>query len=79
MGLCCCRDRNHQISGDKVAVNHDAFLLMANSQHEMEDWVRAIRQVIWAPFGGGTPEACKNYSALLYRTFYVCCNRHRFL
>ncbi|KAM4635839.1 rho GTPase-activating protein 22 isoform 2-T2 [Discoglossus pictus] len=52
MGLCCCRDREHLISGDKVNVNHEAFLLMANSQHEMEDWVRAIRRVIWAPFGG---------------------------
>ncbi|KAM8924440.1 rho GTPase-activating protein 22 [Pelodytes ibericus] len=40
------------IPGDKVAVNHEAFLLMANSQNEMEDWVRAIRRVIWAPFGG---------------------------
>ncbi|KAM4702913.1 rho GTPase-activating protein 22 [Rhinophrynus dorsalis] len=40
------------IAGDKVTVNHEAFLLMANSQHEMEDWVRAIRKVIWAPFGG---------------------------
>uniref|UniRef100_A0A8C8RKX6 Rho GTPase activating protein 22 n=1 Tax=Pelusios castaneus TaxID=367368 RepID=A0A8C8RKX6_9SAUR len=26
---------------------------MANSQNEMEDWVKAIRRVIWAPFGGG--------------------------
>uniref|UniRef100_A0A8B9P0M6 Rho GTPase activating protein 22 n=1 Tax=Apteryx owenii TaxID=8824 RepID=A0A8B9P0M6_APTOW len=28
-----------------------SFLLMANSQNEMEDWVKAIRRVIWAPFG----------------------------
>ncbi|KYO25175.1 rho GTPase-activating protein 22 isoform X2 [Alligator mississippiensis] len=42
-------------SGDreKMPVNHEAFLLMANSQNEMEDWVKAIRRVIWAPFGGG--------------------------
>uniref|UniRef100_F7CW60 Rho GTPase activating protein 22 n=1 Tax=Monodelphis domestica TaxID=13616 RepID=F7CW60_MONDO len=26
---------------------------MANSQNDMEDWVKAIRRVIWAPFGGG--------------------------
>ncbi|XP_053548152.1 rho GTPase-activating protein 22 [Bombina bombina] len=52
MGLCCCRDREHLSSGDKVAVNHEAFLLMANSQHDMEDWVKAIRRVIWSPFGG---------------------------
>ncbi|KFQ18458.1 Rho GTPase-activating protein 22, partial [Merops nubicus] len=38
---------------EKTAVNHEAFLLMANSQNEMEDWVKAIRRVIWAPFGGG--------------------------
>nr|XP_056706520.1 rho GTPase-activating protein 22 [Euleptes europaea] len=34
---------------DKMPINHEAFLLMANSQNEMEDWVRAIRRVIWAP------------------------------
>ncbi|XP_074814675.1 rho GTPase-activating protein 22 isoform X1 [Natator depressus] len=39
---------------EKMPVNHEAFLLMANSQNEMEDWVKAIRRVIWAPFGGGT-------------------------
>uniref|UniRef100_A0A8C2HQG3 Rho GTPase activating protein 22 n=1 Tax=Cyprinus carpio TaxID=7962 RepID=A0A8C2HQG3_CYPCA len=33
--------------------SHEAFLLMANSQNDMEDWVKAIRRVIWAPFGGG--------------------------
>uniref|UniRef100_A0A8D2PE72 Rho GTPase activating protein 22 n=1 Tax=Zosterops lateralis melanops TaxID=1220523 RepID=A0A8D2PE72_ZOSLA len=36
---------------EKMPVNHEAFLLMANSQNEMEDWVKAIRRVIWAPFG----------------------------
>uniref|UniRef100_A0A672IRS6 Rho GTPase activating protein 22 n=1 Tax=Salarias fasciatus TaxID=181472 RepID=A0A672IRS6_SALFA len=30
-----------------------SFLLMANSQTDMDDWVKAIRRVIWAPFGGG--------------------------
>ncbi|XP_066549785.1 rho GTPase-activating protein 22 isoform X1 [Amia ocellicauda] len=38
---------------DRAAINHEAFLLMANSQNDMEDWVKAIRRVIWAPFGGG--------------------------
>ncbi|XP_074855510.1 rho GTPase-activating protein 22 isoform X2 [Carettochelys insculpta] len=38
---------------EKMPVNQEAFLLMANSQNEMEDWVKAIRRVIWAPFGGG--------------------------
>ena len=39
---------------DRAAMSHEAFLLMANSQSDMDDWVRAIRRVIWAPFGGGT-------------------------
>ena len=38
---------------DRAAMSHEAFLLMANSQSDMDDWVRAIRRVIWAPFGGG--------------------------
>ncbi|KAK2852671.1 hypothetical protein Q7C36_007872 [Tachysurus vachellii] len=38
---------------DRSTPSHDAFLLMANSQNDMEDWVKAIRRVIWAPFGGG--------------------------
>ncbi|KAM6185582.1 rho GTPase-activating protein 22 isoform 2-T2 [Rhynchocyon petersi] len=37
----------------KMPANHEAFLLMASSQSDMEDWVRAIRRVIWAPLGGG--------------------------
>lgn len=32
----------------------EALLLMASSQRDMEDWVQAIRRVIWAPLGGGT-------------------------
>nr|XP_055025316.1 rho GTPase-activating protein 22 isoform X1 [Misgurnus anguillicaudatus] len=38
---------------DRSALSHEAFLLMANSQNDMEDWVKAIRRVIWAPYGGG--------------------------
>lgn len=38
---------------DRAAVSHESFLLMANSQTDMDDWVKAIRRVIWAPFGGG--------------------------
>ncbi|XP_046888259.1 rho GTPase-activating protein 22 [Hypomesus transpacificus] len=38
---------------DRAGVSHEAFLLMANSQTDMDDWVKAIRRVIWAPFGGG--------------------------
>uniref|UniRef100_A0A4W5LLP2 Rho GTPase activating protein 22 n=1 Tax=Hucho hucho TaxID=62062 RepID=A0A4W5LLP2_9TELE len=38
---------------DRAALSHEAFLLLANSQSDMDDWVKAIRRVIWAPFGGG--------------------------
>ncbi|XP_049553113.1 rho GTPase-activating protein 22 isoform X7 [Orcinus orca] len=37
---------------EKVPANPEALLLMASSQRDMEDWVQAIRRVIWAPFGG---------------------------
>ncbi|XP_007902772.1 rho GTPase-activating protein 22-like isoform X1 [Callorhinchus milii] len=61
MGQCCCKYRRkspQQARGaagdrDRMPVNHEAFLLMANTQNDMEDWVKAIRRVIWAPFGGG--------------------------
>ncbi|XP_073097338.1 rho GTPase-activating protein 22 isoform X2 [Manis javanica] len=39
---------------EKVSANPEALLLMASSQRDMEDWVQAIRRVIWAPLGGGT-------------------------
>ncbi|XP_013887844.1 rho GTPase-activating protein 22 [Austrofundulus limnaeus] len=38
---------------DRTGVSHESFLLMANSQSDMEDWVRAIRRAIWTPLGGG--------------------------
>uniref|UniRef100_A0A8C2KIG6 Rho GTPase activating protein 22 n=1 Tax=Cyprinus carpio TaxID=7962 RepID=A0A8C2KIG6_CYPCA len=38
---------------DKAGMSHESFLLMANSQNDTDDWVKAIRRVIWAPFGGG--------------------------
>lgn len=37
-----------------MPANPEALLLMASSQRDMEDWVQAIRRVIWAPLGGGT-------------------------
>ncbi|XP_013861917.1 rho GTPase-activating protein 24 isoform X2 [Austrofundulus limnaeus] len=45
---------SHQ-GGDKERMtnNHETYLLMASSQNDMEDWVKTIRRVIWAPFGGG--------------------------
>uniref|UniRef100_A0A3Q2YFD3 Rho GTPase activating protein 22 n=1 Tax=Hippocampus comes TaxID=109280 RepID=A0A3Q2YFD3_HIPCM len=33
--------------------NHESFLLMANSESDLEEWVRAIHRAIWAPLGGG--------------------------
>ncbi|XP_037127587.1 rho GTPase-activating protein 22 isoform X1 [Syngnathus acus] len=33
--------------------NHETFLLMANSESDLEEWVRAIHRAIWAPLGGG--------------------------
>nr|XP_015799754.2 rho GTPase-activating protein 22 isoform X1 [Nothobranchius furzeri] len=38
---------------DRTGMSHESFLLMANSQSDMEEWVRAIRRAIWAPLGGG--------------------------
>ncbi|XP_056327290.1 rho GTPase-activating protein 22 isoform X3 [Danio aesculapii] len=61
MGLGCRKLQEHRSvhakgctgEKDRSALSHEAFLLMANSQNDMEDWVKAIRRVIWAPFGGG--------------------------
>lgn len=36
-----------------MSTNHETYLLMASTQNDMEDWVKTIRRVIWAPFGGG--------------------------
>lgn len=57
----CCIDREGDegvFSGgtgekDRTGISHESFLLMANSQSDMEEWVRAIRRAIWAPLGGG--------------------------
>ncbi|NXQ27627.1 RHG24 protein, partial [Alaudala cheleensis] len=38
---------------ERMTTNHETYLLMASTQNDMEDWVRSIRRVIWAPFGGG--------------------------
>ncbi|XP_053269296.1 rho GTPase-activating protein 22 isoform X1 [Pleuronectes platessa] len=37
---------------DRAPISHESFLLMANSQTDMDDWVKAIRRVIWAPSSG---------------------------
>lgn len=57
ISFCClsvCLSVGGTAEKDRSAPSHDAFLLMANSQNDMEDWVKAIRRVIWAPFGGGS-------------------------
>ncbi|XP_077586439.1 rho GTPase-activating protein 22 [Stigmatopora nigra] len=33
--------------------NHESFLLMANSESDVEEWVRVIYKAIWALHGGG--------------------------
>ncbi|XP_046723588.1 rho GTPase-activating protein 24 isoform X2 [Silurus meridionalis] len=38
---------------ERMTSNHETYLLMASTQNDMEDWVKTIRRVIWAPFGGG--------------------------
>ncbi|XP_073679997.1 rho GTPase-activating protein 24 isoform X2 [Garra rufa] len=48
-------DLNYNPGGDRerMTSNHETYLLMASTQNDMEDWVKSIRRVIWAPFGGG--------------------------
>lgn len=38
---------------ERMTANHETYLLMASTQNDMEDWVKTIHRVIWAPFGGG--------------------------
>ncbi|XP_068949270.1 rho GTPase-activating protein 24 isoform X2 [Petaurus breviceps papuanus] len=37
----------------QMTANHETYLFMANTQTDMEEWLKSIRRVIWAPFGGG--------------------------
>ncbi|KAM8971168.1 rho GTPase-activating protein 24 isoform X2 [Sarcophilus harrisii] len=37
----------------QMTANYETYLLMANTQNDMEEWLKTIRRVIWAPFGGG--------------------------
>lgn len=39
--------------GRPVSSTHDTFLLIASSQQEMDEWIRAINRIIYAPVGGG--------------------------
>lgn len=44
---------------EKAPAGPEALLLMASSRRDMEDWVQAIRRVIWAPRGGGTARSSR--------------------
>ncbi|XP_074128961.1 rho GTPase-activating protein 24 isoform X2 [Sminthopsis crassicaudata] len=37
----------------QMTENYETYLFMANTQNDMEEWLKTIRRVIWAPFGGG--------------------------
>ncbi|XP_067401961.1 rho GTPase-activating protein 25 isoform X2 [Emydura macquarii macquarii] len=39
------------VSGDQNRTGPDSYVLMANSQSEMEEWVKAIRRVVGSPSG----------------------------
>lgn len=47
---------------ERMTANHETYLLMAGTQNDMEDWVKSIRRVIWAPFGGG--ESAREHARL---------------
>ena len=47
-----------------MTANHETYLLMASTQNDMEDWVKSIRRVIWAPFGGGESVTHKGSSVV---------------
>ncbi|NWI31302.1 RHG25 protein, partial [Sula dactylatra] len=45
------------VSGDQNRTGQDTCVLMANSQSEMEEWVKSIRRVLGSPSGGNMPLA----------------------
>lgn len=50
---------------DRMTTNHETYLLMATAQNDMEDWVKTIRRVIWAPFGGGKLRFCDAFVLII--------------
>lgn len=71
------------VEKDRTGTSHESFLLMANSQTDMEEWIRAIRRAIWAPLGGGKPPQTPQlllYTQILWLWFtiwqilYFSCN-----
>lgn len=63
-----CMFRCFGTGGDRerMTTNHETYLLMASTQNDMEDWVKTIRRVIWAPFGGGQYNMFQVMLSLLY-------------
>lgn len=60
---------------DRSSITHESYLLMANSQTDMEEWVRAIRRVIWAPLGGGgiSKQTCRfKFGAVMMKHTSLC-------
>ncbi|NXF65834.1 RHG25 protein, partial [Ciccaba nigrolineata] len=45
------------VSGDQNRAGQDTCVLMANSQSEMEEWVKSIRRVLGSSSGGNVPLA----------------------
>ncbi|NXL65087.1 RHG25 protein, partial [Chordeiles acutipennis] len=45
------------VSGDQNRAGQDTCVLMANSQSEMEEWVKSIRRVLGSASGGNVPLA----------------------
>ncbi|KAK1202409.1 RHG25 protein, partial [Pygoscelis papua] len=45
------------ISGDQNRAGQDTCVLMANSQSEMEEWIKSIRRVLGSASGGNVPLA----------------------
>uniref|UniRef100_A0A4W5QPE4 Rho GTPase activating protein 22 n=1 Tax=Hucho hucho TaxID=62062 RepID=A0A4W5QPE4_9TELE len=50
--MCVCLFAGGSGEKDRLGLS-ESFLLMANSQRDTEEWVRAIQRAIWAPLGGG--------------------------
>ncbi|NXV23484.1 RHG25 protein, partial [Cepphus grylle] len=50
-------ERNSWVSGDQNRTGQDTCVLMANSQSEMEEWVKSIRRVLGSASGGNVPLA----------------------
>ena len=37
----------------KINNNHESYLLASASHADMDSWMKAIKRVIFSPFGGG--------------------------